>query len=87
MAKINPKDVQMINHKLLYALPNHGILDYDIVTFKNGIGRYAPKSELLVVKSATYSQPMGANNSKLTYTTFLIERETLCNEIESLIKL
>ena len=86
MAKINSKDVEMINHKLLYALPNHGILDYDIVTFKNGRGRYAPKSELLVVRSATYSQPMGKKHTKVSYTTFLIKREVLCNTIESLIK-
>jgi len=85
MAKITERDIDMINIKLETSLPKHHILDYDMVTFKNGRGRYAPKSELLVVRSVNYNNPMG-QNTKVSYTTFYVKRETLCNEIESLIK-
>jgi hypothetical protein len=85
MAKITTKDVTMINFLLNQSyLPNHTILDYDMVTFKNGRGRYSPKTELLVVRSMERNQPAG--NVMVSYTTFYVKRETLCNEIESLIK-
>jgi len=85
MAKIKENDVQMINFLLNTTyLPDEVISDYDMVTFKNGRGRYAPKSELLVVRSFAKLQAIGA--SRLKYTTFRVIRETLCNEIESLIK-
>ena len=84
MAKINFRDVDMINHKLnVVDLPNHIILDYDVVTFKLGRGKYAPKSELLVVRSCDRSV---AGNGKIQYTTFRIVREDLCNSIDYLIK-
>lgn len=84
MAKINSKDVEMINHKLnVVDLPNHTILDYDMVTFKLGRGRYVPKSELLVVRSCDRSV---TGNTKIQYTTFRIVRENLCNSIDYLIK-
>lgn len=82
MAKINSKDVEMINHKLSINLPNHHILDYDMVTFKNGRGRYAPKTELLLVRGMEKNPQSG----RISYTTFLIKRESLCSSIESLIK-
>lgn len=86
MAKITTKDVTMINFLLNQSyLPNHTILDYDMVTFKNGRGRYAPKTELLVVRSVEHNQPMG-QNIRVSYTTFYVKRETLCNDVESLIK-
>ncbi len=85
MAKIKENDVQMINFLLNTTyLPEHNILDYDMVTFKNGRGKYAPKSELLVVRSMERNQPAG--NVMVSYTTFYVKRETLVNEIESLIK-
>jgi hypothetical protein len=84
MAKITERDIDMINIKLETSLPKHHILDYDMVTFKNGRGKYAPKSELLVVRSMERNQPAG--NVMVSYTTFYVKRETLCNEIESLIK-
>lgn len=85
MAKINSKDVEMINHKLSINLPNHLILDYDMVTFKLGRGKFAPKTDILVVRSANRGDIGGP--SKIYYTTFRIVREDLCNSIESLIKL
>lgn len=85
MAKINSKDVEMINHKLITVdLPNYHILDYDIVEFKNGKGRYTPKTELLVVKAMEHNQPAGS--IKISFHTFRIVREALANSIESLIK-
>ena len=85
MAKIKENDVQMINFLLNTTyLPDEVISDYDMVTFKNGRGKYAPKSELLVVRSFAKLQAIGA--SRLKYTTFRVIRETLVNEIESLIK-
>jgi hypothetical protein len=85
MAKFTANEIQNIDFKLQSVLPKHHILDYDMVTFKNGRGRYAPKSELLVVRSVSYDNPMGGN-TKVQYNTFYVKRETLCNEIESLIK-
>lgn len=84
MAKINIRDVESINELLETTLPNHNILDYDIVTFKNGRSKYSPKSELLVVRSIERNQPAG--KVKVSYTTFYILREALANSIESLIK-
>ena len=84
MAKINFRDVAMINHKLnVVDLPNHSILDYDMVTFKLGTGKFAPKSELLVVRSFERNE---AGNGKIQYTTFRIVREDLANSIDYLIK-
>ena len=83
MAKINSKDVEMINHKLSINLPNHLILDYDMVTFKLGRGKFVPKTEILVVRSCDRSI---AGNGKIQYTTFRVVRENLCNSIDYLIK-
>lgn len=86
MAKITERDIDMINFKLHTSdLPNHTVLEYDMVTFKNGRGRYAPKTELLVVRSVERNQ-VKAGVWNVHYTTFLVKRETLCNEIKSLIK-
>ena len=85
MAKITERDVEMINFLLNTTyLPDELISDYDMVTFKNGVGKYAPKSELLVVKSFAKLQAIGA--TKVKYTTFRIMRDVLSNSIESLIK-
>lgn len=85
MAKINIRDIESISELLETNLSNHLILDYDIVTFKNGRGRYARKTELLVVKSFYNNQPAHLDK-KVSFTTFLIQRETLCNSIQKLIK-
>lgn len=82
MAKINIRDIDTISELLETNLPNHHILDYDMVTFKNGRGRYAPKTELLLVRGMEKNPKSG----RISYTTFLIQRETLCNSIEKLIK-
>ena len=84
MAKINIKDVEYINHKLnTVELPGHIILDYDMVTFKLGRGKFAPKTDILVVRSCDRSTP---NGGKIQYTTFRVVREDLCNSIDYLIK-
>lgn len=86
MAKINIRDMEFINYSLnVVDLPNHSILDYDIVTFKNGRSKFSPKIEILVVRSLEANQPAG-RGLKVSYTTFYIKRDTLCNSIESLIK-
>lgn len=82
MAKINIRDIESIDEELQTALPNHYVRNYQIVTFKDGRGRYSPKTELLVVKS--YSTDI--NDNKVYFTTFRISRETLCNSIQKLIK-
>lgn len=85
MAKINIRDVEMINHKLnTLELPGHIILDYDMVTFKLGRGKFAPKTEILVVRSMDRST---AGNGKIHYTSFRVVRETSCNSLDYLIKL
>lgn len=84
MAKINIRDVESINELLETTLQNHSILGYEMVTFKTGRGRFAPISEVLVVRSWDRSTP---HSTKIAYYTFRIEREGLCNSIESLIKL
>lgn len=82
MAKLNITDVDSINDLLETALPNHYVRNYEMVTFKDGKNRFSPKTELLVVKS--YS--VDPYDGKVYYTTFRINRESLCNSIEKLIK-
>ena len=82
MAKLNIADVDSINDLLETALPFHYVRNYEMVTFKDGKGRFTPKTDLLVVKSYSTDPYDG----KVYYTTFLIKRESLCNSIEKLIK-
>ena len=83
MAKLNIRDVESINELLETTLPDDNIVNYEIVTFKNGRGRYAPKIELLVVKHWNRLQ---RGTHKIEFSLFRIHREVLCNSIESLIK-
>lgn len=82
MAKLNITDVDSINDLLETDLPNHYVRNYEMVTFKDGKGRFTPKTELLVVKSYSSDQ----YDNKVYYTTFRIKRGGLCNSIEKLIK-
>lgn len=85
--KLTLNDCEMIDYKLETTnLPNHTILDYQMVTFKNGKGRYAPKTEILIVRGVNRNQK-GDTGIIVSYHTFMIIRETLTNGIKSLIKI
>ena len=85
--KLTLNDCEMIDYKLETTnLPNHTILDYQIVSFKNGRGKYAPKTQILVVRGVNRNQK-GDTGMVVSYTSFMIIRETLSNSIKSLIKL
>jgi len=85
--KLTLNDCEMIDYKLETTnLPNHTILDYQIVSFKNGRGKYAPKTEILIVRGVNRNQK-GDTGIIVSYHTFMIIRETLTNGIKSLIKL
>jgi hypothetical protein len=85
--KLTLNDCEMIDYKLETTnLPNHTILDYQMVTFKNGRGWYTPKTQILVVRGVNRNQN-GNTGMAVSYTSFMIIRETLTNGIKSLIKI